>query len=37
MNKCEGRFMSEKWYNETLFENYGQRFKIENVFSLPPI
>lgn len=23
--------MSEQWYNETLFENYGQRFKIDKV------
>lgn len=23
--------MSDQWYNETLYENYGQRFKIENV------
>jgi spermidine synthase len=23
--------MSENWYNETLFENYGQRFKIDKV------
>jgi len=23
--------MSEQWYNETLYENYGQRFKINNV------
>lgn len=23
--------MSEQWYNETLYENYGQRFKIDRI------
>lgn len=23
--------MKDQWYNETLFENYGQRFKVDNV------
>lgn len=23
--------MNEQWYNETLFENYGQRFKIDKI------
>lgn len=30
-NKCEVPLMQNNWYNETLYENYGQRFKIENI------